>query len=665
MNRSRLGWILVLASLPTVVAAQERPAPPRPDSGNVTPLDSLVVTAGAVPLRPEQVGFAFTVVPTARLRLQRPRLADQALRDVEGSFVEEAAGPGGPTIVRLRGGEEVFTQILIDGVQVNQNGGFFDFQGLQLTNLDRVEVARGPQSALFGSSAISGVVQYLTPPGRPGPARFDALLEAGQATVNGGSARGSITVSGGTPRLRYSAGGGAGYDRGIYDEPNDTRSGDAALRLDWLPADRWYVTTNVRLLHVDGNLPVRDPGATRVPLDPNARNARDRVVASAVATLDAGPRLTQRFKGTLYLEDFTYEDTQDGVPQPESFFVPDFTFDFGSTLARPHLEYGGTWAPVRSPNQDLRLSYGVLWEQESLTETLGGDFGPSEEDFARSNTAGYAEAVYDVASRLSLLGGARIEKFQGLDAEVTPRVSANLAVRPGVLALRGAWGRGYKAPDLRQQFQDNPFIESNPDLEPETSTSWEVGADAEAMDGALRAGLTYFDQRFRNLIRTVAQEDSDKQINRNLGAARARGVEGTLRYRLDRRWALGGGVTWIGTEVLDATGLNPAEFPEGESLPFRPDVTANAHVEARNLGPVDALLRALYVGEMTVLTERFSGRRETIDPYVLLGATVQVHATRGVTVYTRLDNLLGTAYETGFDRRGIPFTAVVGVELGG
>lgn len=665
MNRSRLGWILVLASLPTVVAAQERPAPPRPDSGSVIPLDSLVVTAGAVPLRPEQVGFAFTVVPTARLRLQRPRLADQALRDVEGSFVEEAAGPGGPTIVRLRGGEEVFTQILIDGVQVNQNGGFFDFQGLQLTNLDRVEVARGPQSALFGSSAISGVVQYLTPPGRPGPARFDALLEAGQATVNGGSARGSITVSGGTPRLRYSAGGGAGYDRGIYDEPNDTRSGDAALRLDWLPADRWYVTTNVRLLHVDGNLPVRDPGATRVPLDPNARNARDRVVASAVANLDAGPRLTQRFKGTLYLEDFTYEDTQDGVPQPESFFVPDFTFDFGSTLARPHLEYGGTWAPLGSRTNDLRLSYGVLWEQESLTETLGGDFGPSEEDFARSNTAGYAEAVYDVASRLSLLGGARIEKFQGLDAEVTPRVSANLAVRPGVLALRGAWGRGYKAPDLRQQFQDNPFIESNPDLEPETSTSWEVGADAEAMDGALRAGLTYFDQRFRNLIRTVAQEDSDKQINRNLGAARARGVEGTLRYRLDRRWALGGGVTWIGTEVLDATGLNPAEFPEGESLPFRPDVTANAHVEARNLGPVDALLRALYVGEMTVLTERFSGRRETIDPYVLLGATVQVRATRGVTVYTRLDNLLGTAYETGFDRRGIPFTAVVGVELGG
>src|SRR5688500_20401294 len=84
-----------------------------------------------------------------------------ALRSHSGGHIEESAGPGGPTILRLRGGEEVFTQTLLDGVQLNQNGGFFDFQGLMLTNVARIEVLRGPQSALYGSTAMSGVVQKI------------------------------------------------------------------------------------------------------------------------------------------------------------------------------------------------------------------------------------------------------------------------------------------------------------------------------------------------------------------------------------------------------------------------------------------------------------------------------------------------------------------------
>jgi len=83
-----------------------------------------------------------TVVSVQDLRTEPPRYAFELLRDLPGAHVDEGAGPGGPTIVRIRGGEEVYTQILLDGVQVNQTGGFFDMQGLALSNLERVEVVR-------------------------------------------------------------------------------------------------------------------------------------------------------------------------------------------------------------------------------------------------------------------------------------------------------------------------------------------------------------------------------------------------------------------------------------------------------------------------------------------------------------------------------------------
>ena len=155
--------LLAVSLAPAWLGAQARDSVPPTDS--VFSMEPLLVTASRLPGVGARLGL--TVTSRAVRASDGPYVAD-LLRDLPGAFVDEASGPGGPTIVRLRGGEEVFTQILVDGVQVNQNGGFFDFQGLALSNLGAVEVARGPQSAVYGSSAVSGVVHFLTPRGRAG-----------------------------------------------------------------------------------------------------------------------------------------------------------------------------------------------------------------------------------------------------------------------------------------------------------------------------------------------------------------------------------------------------------------------------------------------------------------------------------------------------------------
>src|SRR5690606_18916365 len=146
--------------------------------------------------------------------------------------------------------------------------------------------------------------------------------------------------------------------------------------------------------------------------------------------------------------------------------------------------------------------------------------------------------------------------------------------------LRFAAGRAYKAPNLQEQYLNNPFIQSNPDLEPETSTSWEVGADTRLLGGALAAGITFFDQRYENLIRTLQSDtDPEKQINRNLGESRAQGVEWTAAWRPAAHWTVGTEGAWVRTEVLNNTGLSSDNFPVGEELPFRPAVVGTGYIE--------------------------------------------------------------------------------------
>jgi outer membrane cobalamin receptor len=656
--------LTLLAAAPHDSAGQARPDSTRADSARAPiPLDPVIATASRLPLRPGRSGFTGSVLTRAQLEAERPVYAFDALRELPGSFIDEALGPGGPAIIRLRGGEEVFTQILMDGVQLNENGGFFDFQGVTLGNVERVEVARGPQGALYGSAAVSGVVQFTTAPGEAGPLRLGGRLEGGAGTGDGRNFTANAHARGGSNRLLYSGGGGVTFNRGIYDLPNDTWTRDASLRLDARPAQRWHFTTIARYLGVESMQPVRDPGATRVPLDPNARIERDRLILTGGANFQPSPRASHGLRVSLFRQDFLYHDERDDITQPDDFFVFDASFDFAAVVQRTTVEYTGrlgTSALDAGPR--LAVAYGGQWELEDLGTEQSGDFGSQSVDLDRQSRALFAEAIVTPHPRIDLMAGARAEDYDGLATELTPRGSLVVHVVPERLSLRAAAGRAYKVPNLQEQYLDNAFIAPNPDLEPETSVSWEAGADLLAGDRS-RWSVTGFRQDYRNLIRSVAGAVGERAQNRNVGRSRAWGVEGTVRYRLKDGLVAGLDAARTWTRIIDNTGLPEEQYPRDGTLPFRPELTASAHLRAALTSSLDVTGRATYIGEQVVLTERFSGRRETLDPYVRVDMTMNLALAPQRSVYLRLVNLLDTDYETAFDRPGLPLSAALGFEI--
>lgn len=626
-------------------------------------LPAVIVTGTVVPMPQSQLGFASAVLNRKDLESEPTAYAGRALARTAGIWLDEGAGPGGPTVLRLRGGEEPYTQLLFDGVPININGGFLDLQGLTLTNVERVEVALGPHSALYGSSAISGVVQLLTRQGRPGAPRFELSAEGGRATQQGGQARSELDVAGGTGILRYSAGVGVTYNRGVYDLPHDLRSEDASVRLDVTPSTTWSLTGTFRFMDLDSKLPVRDAGATRAPLDPNQRDERQRFLSSLDVGFAPGASWRHRLTASAFRDDFSYEDRHDGLdPSQFSFFVFDFNFGLRSVLDREILEYVATKA-FQAGGARFAWSYGGELQWEDVTDDQTGDFGDSRTTFARTNRAGFTEFHAQLAPGVSFLGGGRLEHVQGLSTEFLPRAAITVSLVPQLLSLRAAAGRAFKAPNLQQQFLENPFTEPNPDLRPETSTSWELGAQVRPSSGRSLIGVGYFRQGHDNLIRTVALEGTTKQTNQNLGRTRSQGLEVELERRWTDRWNTGANLTWLKTEVVDNAGLPADQYPVGEPLPAVPSVTGNAFVDVAVSPALSATFRGMVVGRQVVFSERFAGQRTRLDPYALLGMTLRWQTSSHAQFHLRVENLLNTQYAAAVDRPGLPLTAVLGARL--
>jgi vitamin B12 transporter len=626
----------------------------------------VIVTASRVPASQPEVGFATSLLDRRDLAAEPTPYAARALALLPGVSIDEGTGPGGPTTLHLRGGDEPFTQMMFDGVAINISGGFNDIDGLLLTNVERVELARGPLSALWGSSAMAGAVQFVTRQGEPGPTRFEFLAEGGGAAERGAQTRSELLVAGGTERLQYSSGVGVAYNRGIYALPNDLLSSAWSGRLDARPTERWTLSATARYMAIQTNLPVRDPGVTRVPLDPNQRDRHYRWLGSLSTELAATPTWRHRLTASLLWDEFVYEDKQDTslMTSAYPFFVFNYNFNFRSTLLRPALEYVATHdLPLGRSGQRLALSYGAQWQREAEANHQGGDFGPAMSDFGRENAAVFTELQGRLGTRLSALAGARLDKFQGLTAELLPRASVVVEVVPDRLALRLAAGRAYKAPNVDQQFLDTPATIPNPSLKPESSVSWEIGATVTAPRRALTFAVGYFHQRYDDLIQTVPADTGSKQTNKNLGRTQALGVEAEVERWWSERWRTGASVSWVKTEVLDNRGLDSTGYPIGGALPAVPSVTATGHVTADLSDLVTAVARVTVVGRQTVFTERFSGQRVPVDPYALVELVTQWHASQALTLYARVDNLLNTRYQTAFDRPGSSRTAVLGVRM--
>jgi len=196
-------------------------------------LKPVVVTATRVPVARDLVVSAVTVLRGSDLVAHGIHTVAQALATVPGAHVVETGSFGGQTSLFMRGGESDYTKVLLDGVPLNQAGGAIDLAHLTTDNIDRIEIVRGPVSVLYGTDAVTGVVQIFTRTGQ-GPARLGADLRGGTY----GSTQGAVDITGGTQTIGYSARVSRFSSDGLYPYNNQYRNSVVSAGLRVAPDSR-------------------------------------------------------------------------------------------------------------------------------------------------------------------------------------------------------------------------------------------------------------------------------------------------------------------------------------------------------------------------------------------------------------------------------------------
>jgi vitamin B12 transporter len=635
-------------TLPTATSAQE--------VQDTTRLKELVVTATRMPTPPDAVVSSITAITGEELRARGVRFVQDALRTVPGTMVVQVGSYGGVSSLFLRGGESDYVKVLVDGVPVNQAGGAYNWANLTTDNIDRIEILRGPASVIYGSDAVTGVVQVFT---RRGVTGF--TVEGGGEAGTFGTVAGHASLLGGTDRLDYSAAASHIATDGIYPFNNDYGNTVLSGSLRGAPDAHSDASFTVRFADNRHHFPTDFSG---VLADSNQSNA-EQALSLAV---DLGRRLSDRSELRLTAggsrTDAVFEDEPDNAGDTLGF---GFASRRDSRADRGNLDLR---LSVR-PSSGFTLTAGSQVERETerqsgeTTSNFGGIATTPDIPFdeGRTTIGSYAQVVLDFPSGPAVNLNARVDHNSGFGTFFTYRAGVAYPLLSHT-RVRASLGRAFKAPTFCEQFCNAPFVVGDSGLRPEHSTSWEVGVEQDIMARRLRVWATYFDQRFRDLVLYDGSAPPGSPTYRNGAAAEARGVEMGLTS------SPGGGVdaslsyTYLSTEASDDGGTPSASFASGQRLLRRPQHSAQLTLSARAWNRATLGGSVIYVGRRDdVDFTQFPSQRVELPAYVLVDLAgeieiIQATAGRpGIAGRLRVENLFNQQYEqvVGFSgrRRGV------------
>ncbi|MGH7411281.1 MAG: TonB-dependent receptor plug domain-containing protein [Candidatus Methylomirabilis sp.] len=623
-------------------------------------LGQVVVTATKTEVPLKTVAASVTVITKEEIEARQATEISSLLREVPGLNVTQVGSRGSIATVFPRGGNSNFNLVLIDGVKVNDAGGFIDFGDLSTDNIERIEIIRGPHSALYGADAMGSVIQIFTKKGKGTP-----RIEASFAGGNLNTFEERLNLSGEIGQLGYSLGVGRTDTDGSLKINNAFRETTVSGRLDYVIERVLDLSFVVRYTDSLFQFPTGGAGDRFDPIDPNQSSDQQRLVVSGKASHSITPWWQQTLQLGLYRRNRNDDDRKDDP------------IDFCESHSR---------------NEERRLSADYFWNLTAPTVfdvsslvTAGfayerGEFEQrnafSECDFAsstsidrsRDNKAFYLQDQLDWKKRLFLTAGFRVDNNSTFGTEVTPRVSAAYIVPFTETKLRASYGEGIKEPTFVENFgTGSPFFLGNPDLKPERSESWEVGFDQPLLKGLADISVTYFRSRFKDLITFVGDPPPSPSF-RNVQAARAEGVELAARVRLGYGLTVSGSYTFLETEVLDDGGVESAAIQEGKPL-----IRRLRHSGSLSL---DHIWERLH----TNLTATFAGDRQDLDfrtfpfPRVTLPGytTVDVAASylllkdrlrlQELTLFGKVLNLFDEEYEQVFGFSAPRITFLLGLK---
>jgi vitamin B12 transporter len=623
---------------------------------DTTRLPELVVTPTRLPAEPDQVVSSVTTIRGEDLRVRGVHFLQDALREVPGASVVQIGSFGGVTSLFLRGGESDYVKVLIDGVPANQAGGAFNWANLTTDNIDRIEVLRGPGSVIYGSDAVSGVVQIFTRQGEPGLS-VEADGEAGAF----GTIRGRGALLGGTSTLAYSADASRFWTDGIYRFNSDYGNTALSASLRARPDARTDAAVSARFNDSRYQFPTDFAG---ILSDSNQGSTEEMLSLAADMGRRFGERVDVRLTAGANLTDGTFDDAPDS---------PSDTVGFGFASHRDtRAERGTLDARVNAGLGDVvTITAGAQVERESerqsgeTTSNFGGITTTPETPFDRDRTTlgYYAQGLLDLPGGLAVNLNARLDDNSAFGTFFTYRAGAAYRLTART-RIRGSVGRSFKAPTFCEQFCDAPFVVGDSSLRPERSTSWEAGIERELLPARLSVWATYFNQRFRDMVVYDGSGAPGDPTYRNGAAARSRGLEAGVSVGVGSTTTASASYTYLSTLATDDAGLPSASFAAGSRLIRRPQHAAEVTLRGR------VLSRATLGGSVT-----YTGARDDVDfrafpasvvrlpAYTMVNVAADLELIRsapgrpGLSAVLRVENLFNEQYEpvVGFSgrRRGV------------
>jgi vitamin B12 transporter len=584
--------------------------------------NTVVVSATRIDTPIEQVGSSISVISAAEIKQQNAQNAQDAIRLVQGVQSTMNGGPGTSSSVFIRGAESDHTLVLINGIRVNSNtAGGFDLSALPVDMIDQIEVLRGPQSGLYGSDALGGVINITTKKGATvpfGSTASIALGEMGYRTANLGLFGGNkiIDFNVSASFLELENHDIAKNNGGTEDDPYERKSLYGNLGINLPEEGRIDLTT---LYNQDENELDAFGGVD----DPLENSSKEKVFTSAAVSQPIGDHYVQNVSAGYSWQEYT--GINGGSPAE---YVSENT----------DASIKGDWTPV----ENNTLSVGYDYRHTSAENV--GNF-PKE---SRDQHALFINNMWSMKERLFINLGARYDDFSDIDGEATWKASASWFVLD-YTRLHGAMGTGYRAPtmnDIYYTFGAPPRTY----LKPEQSRSFDIGIEQTLFEESLVADITYFQSDIDDLIAwDEVPPGSGNWQPANVAEAEIRGFEASLAYA----------VTEAISTRLYYTYTDAEDVQTGNKLARRAEHTGGLTTSWQYSK------RGNIYADVTYTGERYDNAANTreLDEFFLVGLGTRYEILDGAVIFAHISNLLDEEYDTAGGYSGVGRIASAGVEL--
>ena len=605
--------------------------------------DSVRVEGSAIDVPTNEQGTGVSIITSAEIRERNEAQPFELMRELPGMVFAQSGGRGSVADLFVRGGSSNYNLVELNGIPINSfyYGGLFDFSQIPADFISEIDVARGPQSAVYGSYAIGSVVNFVTRSPENGPS-LDFVAEGGTHDENRFGLSGSFLTHGwGLAGSVSSLLTNGPVQNSDYRNENVFLSGE----------HRWYTQS----LFLFGNFNTNDVG------EPGP-------YGSNPLGLYPGPDLISRSKnntpavGLHYQNDFTSAarlDITAGFYLNNSFYISPYGDSFNKDI-RGYSDARGTFRVLPF----WTLATGFTFAREEIENTFVTDTNADIFPLRRDNEGIYLDNHFAFANKFFLNAGLREELFQTFalpaDADnvparpffpardysrLNPRISGAYLIEPN-MRLHASYATGIRPPG----GSDLAFT-NNPDLRPERTESYDIGIEQRFFKNQFSLDETYFHNNYRDLIVSLGGSLSElsQYYTDNVAKSNAEGVEVSGKYRPATWLSMTGNYMWLETRVLalnGGIGLVEQYFYLGQPLLREPKQSGSAVV-------------TFHHGKFDVnLTGYFRGRDLDVEPnygasaglfrsggYVNTGINVNYRLRSNLTVYGNLRNALDRHYE--------------------